>query len=202
LYYKCIFQYNMVDSNKKLEDIRRTAKDLFWKYGFKRVSIEEICQKANVSKMTYYKHFPNKIELAKAVFNNVVEEGEQKLKQILKEDSPATVKMQKIFQIKVDGSNDISEEFLQDFYMGTEPELKTYVEERIRKTWDVLTDDIKEAQKNGVFRKSFKPELMIKVQNKLLEMLKDESVINMYNSQQELILEFSNLMLYGISPHD
>ena len=50
-------------TNPKYLDIFKTAKDLFWKYGIKRVSIEEICKEAKVSKMTFYKFFPNKIEL-------------------------------------------------------------------------------------------------------------------------------------------
>lgn len=192
----------MVKSNKKYNDIITTAKDLFWKHGFRRVSTEEICKKSGVSKMTFYKFFPNKIELAKTVFDSVVAEGEQKFKQILKEELPTSEKIKKIILLKVEGTNNISPEFMQDFYLGTEPELKTYVEERTRKAWDILIDHIKEAQKTGIFRKNFKPELLIKVQFKLSELLEDNSVVNMYNSQQELILEFTNLLVYGISQRE
>jgi AcrR family transcriptional regulator len=192
----------MVKSNKKYNDIITTAKDLFWKHGFRRVSTEEICKKSGVSKMTFYKFFPNKIELAKTVFDSVVAEGEQKFKQILKEELPTSEKIKKIILLKVEGTNNISPEFMQDFYLGTEPELKTYVEERTRKAWDILIDHIKEAQETGIFRKNFKPELLIKVQFKLSELLEDKSVVNMYNSQQELILEFTNLLVYGISQRE
>ena len=192
----------MVDNNKKYIDILTSAKDLFWKYGFKRISVEEVCSKAGVSKRTFYKYFSNKIELAKIIFSKVAEESEQKLKQVLKEDSSASEKIHKIFLIKVEGSNNISPEFLQDFYLGTEPELKTYVDERIKKAWDAILDDIRTAQEAGVFRKNIKPEFMIKVQNKFIEMLEDDAIASMYDSRQELILEFVNLMLYGISPID
>jgi AcrR family transcriptional regulator len=192
----------MVKSNKKYNDILTTAKDLFWKHGFRRVSTEEICKKSGVSKMTFYKFFPNKIELAKTVFDSVVAEGEQKFKQILKEELPTSEKIKKIILLKVEGTNNISSEFMQDFYLGTEPELKTYVEGRTRKAWDILIDHIKGAQETGIFRKNFKPELLIKVQFKLSELLEDKSVVNMYNSQQELILEFTNLLVYGISQRE
>jgi len=47
-------------SNPKREQILTTGKELFWKFGFKRVTIEEICKEAGVSKMTYYKFFTTK----------------------------------------------------------------------------------------------------------------------------------------------
>ena len=34
----------MNESNVKYQDIVSTARDLFWKFGIKRVSIEEICK--------------------------------------------------------------------------------------------------------------------------------------------------------------
>ena len=39
--------------SKKQLELLKIARELFWKHGFKRVSIEEICQKASVSKMTF-----------------------------------------------------------------------------------------------------------------------------------------------------
>ena len=49
-------------SNPKREQILKTGKELFWKFGFKRVTIEEICKEAGISKMTYYKYFTNKMD--------------------------------------------------------------------------------------------------------------------------------------------
>ncbi|MBN2480385.1 MAG: TetR/AcrR family transcriptional regulator [Bacteroidales bacterium] len=192
----------MINSNKKYNDIVKTARDLFWKHGFKRVSIEEICQKAHVSKMTYYKHFRDKVELAKTIFNDVVEEGERKFRHIMKEDTPAAEKIKNIILLKMESTNDISHEFLRDFYTEKESELQAYVEERTRKAWNLLIEDFKEAQKAGIIRKDFKIEFLIKVQNKLVDLLEDESLTGMYDSQQELILELTNLIVYGIVPHD
>ena len=59
--------------SKKYKDIMSTGKDLFWKYGMKRVTVEEICKEANVSKMTFYKYFGNKYELALAIIKSMVD---------------------------------------------------------------------------------------------------------------------------------
>lgn len=191
----------MNKENKKYRAIIDAAKDLFWKHGFRRVSVEEICRKAEVSKMTFYKYFPDKIELAKSLFNSVVEEGEEKFRMIMKEDSPASEKIRKLMLMKLEGTDNISQEFLYDFY--TVPgDLKDYVEERTRTAWDILINDFRKAQVNGVFRKDIKPELVIKIQGKIAELLEDESVTSMYESKQELIMQFAKFMFYGISPHE
>ncbi|MGM0464438.1 MAG: TetR/AcrR family transcriptional regulator [Bacteroidota bacterium] len=192
----------MVRKSKKYKDIITVARDLFWKHGFKRVTVEEICVKANVSKMTYYKYFSNKTELAKTIFNKMVEEGEKQFREILNEDSTAAEKIEKMILIKMESTNNISPEFLQDFYTGSEPELKAFVEERTKKTWDLLINDFKKAQEAGIFRKDFKPEFLIKIQNTLIGIFDDESITGMYESRQELIMEFVNLMIYGIAPRD
>ncbi|WP_423127527.1 TetR/AcrR family transcriptional regulator [Gaoshiqia sp. Z1-71] len=185
--------------NQKYHDLVQTARNLFWKHGFRRVSIEEICKKAGVSKMTYYRFFPNKIELAKTVFDGVVEEGRQKFKELMASDIPASEKIRGMILMKEESTHDISKEFLEDFYLGTQPELKAYVEEITRKVWDEMLYDFKKAQQEGVFRSDFKPEFLIHVSFKIVDMMKDENLLKLYGSPQELIMEYANFVSYGIS---
>jgi len=192
----------MGNTNKKYSEIKKNARDLFWKHGFKRVSIEEICRKATVSKMTYYKHFPNKTELAKAIFNDVVEEGENRFREIIRGNASSADKAREILSLKFESTNDISPEFLQDFYIGGDPELTAFVEKRTRQTWEILKNDYLKAQEKGIFRKDFDPELLISVQFKLTELLDDVNITRRYDSRQELIMEFTNLLIYGIIPHE
>ncbi|MBL0024612.1 MAG: helix-turn-helix transcriptional regulator [Saprospiraceae bacterium] len=49
--------------SKSYLKIITTAKKLFWKHGSSRVTIEELCREAGVSKMTFYRHFNNKNEI-------------------------------------------------------------------------------------------------------------------------------------------
>jgi AcrR family transcriptional regulator len=192
----------MSKTSQKYSDIINKARELFWKHGFRRVSIEEICRKANVSKMTYYKYFPNKTELAKTIFNDVVEAGENRFREIIQSNGSPAAKVKEILLMKLESTNDISPEFMQDFYTGSNPELSAFVEERTRQAWDLLKNDYIKAQEKGIFRTDFNPELFIKVQYKLAELMEDESVTSMYSSRQELIMEFANLMIYGIIPHE
>src|SRR5690554_4753007 len=106
--------------SKKYHSILENSRELFWKHGFRRVSIQEICEKAGVSKMTFYKYFPNKTELAKTVFLNVVEEGQVQFKNLILENISAEEKIEKLILFKAETTNNISKEFLNDFYLGSE----------------------------------------------------------------------------------
>jgi len=50
-------------SQKKLERLLEKAEELFWKYGYNGVSVDQIANEAGISKMTIYKHFPSKEDL-------------------------------------------------------------------------------------------------------------------------------------------
>lgn len=187
--------------NKKYLSLHATGKELFWKHGFRRVSVEEICRKSGVSKMTFYKYFPNKFELAKTVFRNVVDEGMVQFNNLMEADIPVDEKMRKLILFKIENSNSLSKEFLQDFYLGAEPELGRFVEETTAGAWNELLEKYRTAQDRGIFRNDFKPEFLLKISYKLVEMLEDESLYKLYDTPQDMIMEFTNFMVYGISPY-
>lgn len=188
--------------NKKYLQLLVTARDLFWKHGFRRISIEELCQKAEVSKMTFYRFFPNKVELAKAVYDREIDQGLLKFRNILAEPSLPSEKIRKMVSLELEGSHNISREFLQDFYGGREPELSKYIEERTRQSWDEILGDFKNAQAQGSFRQDMKPEFLFFLSRKIGELLTDEKLLSLYSSPQELVMEMTNFVSYGISPRD
>ncbi|MBK5195699.1 MAG: TetR/AcrR family transcriptional regulator [Proteiniphilum sp.] len=189
----------VIVKSKKYWDIINASRDLFWKHGFRRVTILEICGKAGVSKMTFYKYFPNKIDLAKTVFANEVEKGMTRFNELMEEDIPADEKIKGMVLLKAEGTHEISHEFLEDFYLDSEPELKRYVEEKTGEAWTRLLLDWKNAQEKGIFRDDFKPEFLLRVSYKIQELLKDEELAAMYDSTQDFILEFTRFVAYGIS---
>ncbi len=185
----------------KAEIILAAAKELFWKHGFKRVSIEEICAKAVISKMTFYRFYSNKTELAKAVFDGAVKEGNDNFKQILNSSVSPDEKIKKIILLKFEGTNNISQEFLMDFYSSKEPELNNYVIQKTEEVWQNVIQDFRLAQQQGIFRNDFKPEIILYMAQRVIEILNDPKVLKLYDNPQDIIMEVANLFMYGIAPH-
>ncbi len=191
-------EYNSTKCLKLIE----AGKRLFWKYGFKRVNVDEICKEAKVSKMTFYRCFENKTDLAKTIFDKLVQVSIEEFNRIIKADIPPSEKLKKILLMKMEGTNDISREFMMDFYASPDTGLKEYVENVTKASWNEIIKGFRYAQEMGWFRKDFKPEFLFYISQKILPMVTDEELLELYNNPQEVIMEFVNFFTYGITPHD
>ncbi|MDO9614507.1 MAG: TetR/AcrR family transcriptional regulator [Bacteroidota bacterium] len=190
-----------ISQNKKYLDIIQAARTLFWKHGFKRVSIEEICREAKTSKMTFYKFFANKLELAKAVFDFVVDDSVSTFKTILRETTSASELIGQMLQMKKEGIHEISKEFITDIYTNPELGLKDYIEEKTRTVWAEMIGDFKLAQERGILRNDLNIEFFVYFTRKFSDLLNDPYLNKIYPNPQDLIMELTRFSAYGISPH-
>jgi len=189
-------------SNPKRTQILRTGKELFWKFGFKRVTIEEICREAGVSKMTFYKFFSNKQELAVHIMDEVFDESLLKIRKIDEEHESADKTFKKFLQLKSEGSQDISEEFIKDLYTNPDPELKTYMQKKTSSMLEEIQKVYEHGKEIGWVRKDLNIPFLILFSQKLVSLTNDKQMMQFFDSSQDLIMEITNLFIYGISPHD
>lgn len=184
--------------NPKYQGIFNTGKDLFWKYGIKRVTIEEVCKEAGVSKMTFYKFFPNKIELAKTILDDLIEKSKAKLSQIITSEIPFSEKLKKLFLLKIEGMNNFSMEFMNDIYTNPETGLKGYMEEQQMNSMGIIISFYKDAQNKGFIRKEVKIDFIMAYSAQIFKLMEDENLMAQYNQPQDFVMESMNLLFYGI----
>lgn len=201
--YICIIM--KVTKGKKFKSqaaILAASKALFWKYGISKTTVEDICEKAGVSKMTFYRKFENKIEVAEKVLVQLAEKGFAEYREIMDSDISFDKKIQRIVKMKHDNSENLSEDFLRDIYDDSEPRLKMLLEEYQRKSSQALYDDLTEAQEKGEIRQGLKIDFVIYMINSLNEKMLDQHLTSMYGSTQELAVELTNFVFYGIMGRD
>jgi len=184
--------------SKKHQQIVDTARNLFWHHGVRRVSVEEICQTAGVSKMTFYKYFKNKIDLVLFILNKTFLEGVAKYKSIMAQNIPYSEKIKEIIQMKLEITRDISQEMLKDWMQDSIPEIAELMQRIQRENFQLFLDDMVAAQNKGEIRRDINPQFILYFLNKIREMAGDEQVINMYESTQALTAEMVNFFFYGI----
>jgi AcrR family transcriptional regulator len=184
----------------KFEAIANAAKSLFWKHGIRRVTIEEICQNAGVSKMTCYKYFSNKTAIAKYLIEDMFESGVTAYKEIYNSNNPYEEKVKKMVDLKMSNAHEMSQELLDDIYKYQDEELSETIENIKMKMIGIYLNDIREAQKMGEIRNDVKPEFMLYFLNNLTEMLTDQRVVGIYSNPEQMIVEVMNFFFYGIMP--
>ncbi len=186
---------------KKYRDLLVTGKNLFWKHGFRRVTVEEICQESRVSKMTFYKYFPNKTELAKAILDKMFNESMDQFSALMLSDIPFEEKMELQIRMKSEGTQDISQEFVKDIYGDPESELFGYWREKASEVILLVVELYRQAQDEGYIRKDIKIDFILYMINKTFDFVNDDELISKYDTMQDLILEINRFFLYGILPY-
>jgi AcrR family transcriptional regulator len=179
--------------SKKQQQVVVTAEDLFKKHGIKRVTIEEICKKADVSKMTFYKYFDNKMGLVKHIWDNWIEEGFNKLDEINAMDIPFPEKIERMFEWKRAFTSKMSIEFIEDFLQ---------MDGGIEKVRGRFFDFIIDSQKKGDIRPEVRPEFIMAVLDKLYELARDEKLLEIYPHFIEFNRELKDFLWYGLLPRE
>jgi len=189
---------NKQNRNHKFKQVVTTSHDLFMRFGIRRVSVEEICSEANVSKMTFYKYFKNKIELIKYLLNQIFSMQMVEYRKIIMQRISFPEKVKQIIQLKHEQTKMTSQEFFYDLWKNPNPEIVELLEKLKEESLKEVLNDFKAAKENGDIRQNLKPEFILYFLNHMIEMVKDQNLLSLYNSPNELATELTNFFFYGI----
>ncbi len=187
-------------NNLKVRQIREAGKDLFWKFGIRRVTIEEICRKAKVSKVTFYKYFENKNDLAMHLLDTIYDESLRVYRELMKSDIPFEEKVRETIRMKMEETQEVSSEMIDDILGNPDEEIKKYYEGISTTILQEVVHWYAEAQKKGEVRQDIKVEFMMFFMSHMLELANDERLLRMYGNSRDVIMELLNFFFYGILP--
>lgn len=190
------------EKNKKYLAILDSAKNLFWKHGFRRVTIDEICQDAKSSKMTFYRFFRNKTDLAKKVLEIFLDENLKIYRNIMSDKTSVSDKLGKLIQMKYEGSRDLSFDFMQDFLFSTDLDLAEFYQKKMNEIMAESILNFRKGQEEGWIRKDLNVEFLFSFSQNIMVYLKDEKLLGLFDSPKDLINELTKLIVYGIAPRE
>jgi AcrR family transcriptional regulator len=184
---------------KGSQAIINSSKALFWKHGIKRVTVEDICKEAGISKMTFYRNFSNKEEVAKKILTLLFEKGLEDYRANMRSDKPFAQKMVQMVIQKSEDSIDISEELIQDIYSKEITELKDLIESFQIKMKKEIMEDLTVAQREGHIRKDLRISFIPQMLSTFEKMMLDKTFLESYSTPHDAIMEITGFFLYGIS---
>jgi len=183
--------------NKNYLPIMTSAKNLFWKYGLRKVSVEEICNEAGVSRMTFYRMFKNKNEVAEQLLKQIFDDASSIFQDIMTQPIPFPEKIKKIILLKHEHAQNLSSEFMAEFYTSNESLKKIFDEYKTRITKE-MRKYFTQAQKDGWIRKDLKIDFIFYMLSVIQEKIFDPEFTALHKTPHDAIMEMTNFFFYGI----
>lgn len=190
-------QNNINTESAKRLQIIDVATDLFLKFGVKRVTVEEICQSAKVSKMTFYKYFSNKTELAEYIIFSILDNAQKEFDSIWKEIPTFEYKIDQFIKLKMIYAKKFSKEFLLDF-MNLSPKIHDKVSDYSRKNQITFIKLIEQAQSNGIIHNDVSIDFITFMLNHLMDLVETKELFELYDNVEDITLDMINFYFYGI----
>ncbi len=183
--------------NKKHRKLIDTAKELFFKHGIKRITIEEICEKSEVSKMTFYKHFSNKRDLVIKILDELIDEGYNKYNSIIEKKIPFMEKIKAVIEFKLESASEYSDAFIKDA-----ADSDSYIYKYLISKTAERTKSIEVMYDAGIKEKAISPqysrEFFIYMMYKTGDLYNDETILQLYPDKEIRLSVILNFFFFGI----
>ncbi|HON76857.1 MAG TPA: TetR/AcrR family transcriptional regulator [Spirochaetota bacterium] len=154
---------------KRKQQIIETAKDMFIENGFQSTHIGQVCEKLNIARGTVYQYFGNKREILYAVLEQV----EEKIDDILDPDdlrdfyknNPTQKAVVKYVTERIEGTinvimgEPIVIKLIFKDIIGIDEEVISRVDKFLEYICKILTRDVEEVKKKGVYKKTVNSEV-------------------------------------------
>ncbi len=187
--------------SKSERAILDSSKALFWKYGVKKVSVEEICKEAGVSKMTFYRSFKNKVDLVSVMLDQITTDGLRQYQEIMNQDLSFPEKVNKLILMKHHNAEGISEEFVRDVFLSDQEEWQKKIQAYQAFARGELRKDFEKAQKEGWIREDLSIDFILYILEDMQLKVKSPQFLALHkNDLHRSIMEVTKFFFYGVIP--
>lgn len=142
------------------------------------------------------------MDLVKTLMDGILKGALEEYHRINQSDIPYPEKVVRMIDLKKDQIQNMSNEFFRDYVQSGDPEMIEYLNRLSQENLKIFTDDFYKAQKNGDIRKEMKVEFIMYIMNHLIEMTHDDNLLNLYDHPQDLVMEITNFLFYGMLNRD
>lgn len=140
------------------EDIREAILDatgrLLVRFGYKKMTVEDIAHEAGIGKGTVYLYFPSKEEVALGWFDRGHDRINNKLRDIARSDMPPDIKLLEILIQRVMSGFDGAQQFVQsldELFAAVRPSLLARRERYQANMTAIVAEVLEEGNTSGVF---------------------------------------------------
>ena len=187
--------------NNKKKAIIQTALGLFDQYGYEKVSMTDIAEKARVSRASIYNFFESKDNLRRIIIKDILDDSVEKVQKLLEEQSSFIDKISEYIKIRTWYYGKHSLKFFFDT-VESDPELQQYLDDFTVTHRQLLMKFIDEGKRSGVFStdiSNIAVEMYIDIfQTYFLQNMNNREIHDRLERNPKLAEEINMLLLDGL----
>ncbi len=183
----------------KLRILER-SRDLFFKYGFSRLSMDELAEDLGISKATLYRHFPDKEALLRAVMAMTRDRVLSQLQAIVRDDRlPVKSRLTAYLEFVSRFVSGLSRDFIRDLRQKL-PELWKEMDAfRRQQVFPLVSEVIMEGVRKGEIKSDLDGRLFLEIFWYLVqEFMTPDWIISHDYSPSELLESIIDIVFYGV----
>lgn len=184
---------------QKRQIIIGAAMELFKAYGFKKVSINDVANKANVSQVTIYNHFGSKDGLAREVVKTILLNILERAREIIKDDTPFSEKLESIIFDKANIASQYHGE-LMHIAAQSDPGMRQWIDSLWHSDVSQVTVDlVAQGKKQGyISRQQSEESIMLYLEILRRGVFASPDLLANMEPDVEVYRELNHLFVYGL----
>jgi AcrR family transcriptional regulator len=173
------------------------AKRLFYQYGFRRITMDEIAGNLRMSKKTLYALFPSKDELVRAVVFSIMAPKLARMRELMNEGHTVAEFFNGVIEVFHTIGRDISEPMMVDVKMM--PDLWREIEGRRLEVLSHIGKVIEWGKKSGEVRKDLNVDLFLRIFMLVVNRIGNPTMLLELNLKpSELAQQLFGIFFHGI----
>jgi len=177
--------------------ILEAAETLFLKHGFRRVSVEEICRRAGVSRKTFYVYYANKDALTINLLDNMVDTITNEFVELMKSDVPFLDKMAGMMDMKLAVGKKLSMDFITDLFDVSDDVLQYYLQ-KVDRNLALARSFFLQAHEKGDIRRELDIDIVMTLFNYHTELCGKPEFRAQFKDVASMSTQMIEIILFGI----
>lgn len=191
----------MDSENQTRQLIMSASEQLFRQYGWQRISIGDICKEANISRVSFYRYFKNKIALLKEIICLQQHKVKARYEEILNDVDNIEDLINAIFAYQEDALKGFfTAPILKDFDNNKDADLQAFFESERQQKYVFLNHFFEALQNKKIIHANYPIDLIYNYLKIMDDLMLCEDIQTMYDGEkQKLRKDILKLIMFGLS---
>lgn len=175
------------------------AESLFLKYGWQRVTVDEICRKTGVTRKTFYTYYSNKDEMVFSVLTAILGRMMEVCSDVFNNsETNFAEKLKQLTLFNLEYAKSMGMEFVEDLMLSKDARIMEIQIESGNWANELFANAFEAAKKNGEVREDVNIHVFLAIVQYLKPLYMQPEFQAYFSNVSDMVEQVSNMLYYGI----